>query len=76
VCLQLDEANQATVTTTGKSAFKCDACAKTLGSSSNDMALAKSPGSLSYEGAVSCASPNTNVFLPTISSVSTQLEAV
>jgi hypothetical protein len=35
VCLQLGEAEQATITATGESVYKCDACAKSLGSSSN-----------------------------------------
>jgi hypothetical protein len=41
VCLQLSEADQAAITATGKSAFKRDACAKTLGPSSNDKAPVK-----------------------------------
>lgn len=76
VCLQLSEADQATITETVKSAFKRDACARTFGPTSNDRAPAKSPGSLSYEGATSRAPPNKEVFSPTVSSVSTELEAV
>jgi hypothetical protein len=44
MCLQLGEAEQATISVTGESAYKCDSCAKTLGSSSNDKAPAKSQG--------------------------------
>jgi hypothetical protein len=76
VCLQLGEVEQATVTETGESVYKCNACAKSLGSSSNDKALPKSMESLSHhEGATSCTSPNEEAS-SLIISVSTQFEAV
>jgi hypothetical protein len=62
----MGEADQVTVTTTGKSAFKCDACDKTLDCSSPS----KPPESLSYEVDMSRASASP------VSSVNTQLEAV
>jgi hypothetical protein len=34
--LQLGEAEQASISATGESAYKCDSCAKSLGSSDND----------------------------------------
>lgn len=49
---------------------------QTVCSHSNDKTPANSPGSLSYEGAMGRASPNTNFFSPTISSAGTQHEAV
>jgi hypothetical protein len=42
VCLQLEEAEQAAITAMGESVYKCNACAKLLGSSGNDKAPAKS----------------------------------
>jgi hypothetical protein len=76
VCLQIGEAEQATVAATGESVYKCNACAKSLGSSSNGKAPVKSPESLSHhDGATSCASPNEEAS-SLIISVSTQLEAV
>jgi hypothetical protein len=74
VCLQLGEAEQATLTATGESAYNCDACSKASGSNSIDKAHVKSPESLSYEGAVSCASPNEEAS-PLIS-VCNQLQAI
>jgi hypothetical protein len=66
VCVQLGEAELATITATGESVYKCNACAKSLGSGSIDKTPAKSLESLSHhEGATSC-----------LISVSTQLEAV
>jgi hypothetical protein len=74
VCLQLEEAEQAAITATGESVFKCNACAKASGSNSIDKAPAKSLESLSYEGATSCASSNEEDS-PLIS-VSNQLQAI
>jgi hypothetical protein len=58
VCLQLGEAKQAAISTTGDSVYRCDACATSLGSSSSVKALSKSPESLHHHGAKSCASSN------------------
>jgi hypothetical protein len=73
VCLQLGDAEQAAISATAQSAYKCDSCAKTLGSSDNDKAPAKSPESLCHHGATSCASSNEEA--SSLISVSTQLEA-
>jgi hypothetical protein len=56
VSLQLGEAEQAAITATGESVYKCDACAKLLGSSSSVKAPSNSPESLLHHGAASCAS--------------------
>jgi hypothetical protein len=74
VCLQLGEAEQATISATGESVYRCDACAKSLGSSSSVKAPAKSPDSLLHHGATSCASSNEET--SSLISVSTQLEAI
>jgi hypothetical protein len=75
VCLELGEAEQAPITVTGESIYKCDAGAKSLVSSSNVKAPAKSPESLCHhEGAPSCASSNEEASL--LISLSTQLEAI
>jgi hypothetical protein len=75
VCLQHGEAEQATLSATGESAYQCDSCAKSSGSSGIDMAPAKSPDSLRHhEGATSCASSNEEA--SSLNSVSTQLEAI
>ncbi|XP_033608317.1 uncharacterized protein LOC117282512 [Cryptotermes secundus] len=74
-CLQLGEAEKATLTAEGESVYKCNACAN---SSGIDMDPTNSPGSPSNEGAnegaTSCASSNREVS-PLIS-VSNQLEAI
>jgi hypothetical protein len=75
VCLQLGEPEQATLTTTGESVYKCDACAKSLGSSRNVKAPTKSNESLRHhEGATHCASSNEEA--SSLISVSIQLEAI
>lgn len=75
MCLQLGDAELATVTATGESTYKCNACAKALDSSDNDKTPAKSPESLSYhEGATSSASSNGEA--SSLFSVSTKLEAI
>jgi hypothetical protein len=74
VCLQRGEAEQAAITATGESVYKCDACAKSLGSSRNVKAPAKSPESLPHNGTTSCTS--SNVETSSLISVSTQLEAI
>jgi hypothetical protein len=73
-CLQLGEAKQAPISATGESIYKCDACAKLLGPSSNIKAPAKSPESLLHHGATSCASSNEET--SSLISVSTHLEAI
>jgi hypothetical protein len=77
VCLQLGDAELATVAMTGESTYKCSACAKELDSSSNDKTLAKSSESLSshHEGATSSTSSNEDASSLMIT-VSTQLEAI
>jgi hypothetical protein len=74
VCVQLGEADQATVTVADESAFTCDSCVTSL-SSSNTKDLASSTGSVSLppEGDQSRPSSNTEYV---ISTVSTQLEDV
>jgi hypothetical protein len=47
MCLQLAEAKQVAISTTGESVYRCDACAKSLGSSTSVKALSKSPESAS-----------------------------
>jgi hypothetical protein len=74
VSLQLGEAEQAAITATGESVYKCNLCAKASGSNSIDKAPAKSLESLSHEGATSCASSNKEDS-PLIS-VSNQLQAI
>jgi hypothetical protein len=74
VCLQLGEAEQATISATGESVYKCDACAKLLSSSSNVKSPAKPPESLLRHGATICASSNEETSL--LNSVSSQLEAI
>jgi hypothetical protein len=73
-CLQLGKARQAALSVTGESVYRCDACAKSLGSSSSVKAPSKSPESLHHPGAMSCASSNEEA--SSLISVSTQLEAV
>ncbi|PNF41597.1 hypothetical protein B7P43_G11564 [Cryptotermes secundus] len=58
-CLQLGEAEQATLTAEGESVYKCNACAN---SSGIDMNPAHSPGSPANEGATSCASSPAEMF--------------
>jgi hypothetical protein len=74
VCLQLGEAEQAAISATGESVYRCDVCAKSLGSSSSVKAPSKSLESLHHHGATSCASSNEEAF--SLIPVSTQLEAV
>jgi hypothetical protein len=63
----LRDADQGAITATGASAIKCEASAKTVGSSRNDKIPADSPGSLPYERALSRASHNIHRFLCEIS---------
>jgi hypothetical protein len=58
----------------GCTVYRCDACAKSLASSSTDKAPAKSSESLLNHGATSCASSNEEA--TSLISVCTQLEAV
>jgi hypothetical protein len=74
VCLHLGEAEQAAISATGESVYKCDACAKSMGCTSNYKAPAKSPEYLRHNGATSYASSNEEI--PLLISVSTQLEAI
>jgi hypothetical protein len=72
MCLQLGEADLATLTTMGESLYKCKACAKALGSRSKNKTPAQLKESLpNHEGAVLHLTKR-----PRRSSLSTQLEAV